>query len=146
MYVASPGTSDSHYLDPVLPLEERVADLLGRMTLAEKVGQMLQLDARGDLGDLIATKLVGSLLHASPERIEQAAILVAQTRLRIPLLMADDCIHGHSFWPGATILPTQLAMACTWDPHLIERGARLTGRGDRPRDEAARVCGNRLKG
>jgi beta-glucosidase len=50
----------------------------------------------------------------------------AQTRLGIPLLTADDAIHGHSFWPGATILPTQLAMACTWDAELVERGARLT--------------------
>ncbi|MGC5170664.1 glycoside hydrolase family 3 N-terminal domain-containing protein [Microbacterium sp. DT81.1] len=104
----------------------RVSDLLERMTLAEKVGQMLQLDARGDLDDLVSHKLAGSLLHASPERIMEAADLVAKTRLRIPLLMADDCIHGHSFWPGATIFPTQLAMACTWDPTLIERGARAT--------------------
>ena len=54
----------------------------------------------------------------------EARALVATTRLQIPLLMADDCIHGHSFWPGATIFPTQLGMACTWDPDLVERGAR----------------------
>ncbi|BDZ65290.1 glycoside hydrolase family 3 N-terminal domain-containing protein [Agromyces mangrovi Wang et al. 2018] len=114
------------YLDPTVRMEERLEDLLARMTLAEKVGQMLQLDARGDLEDLVGGKLVGSLLHASPERIVESRALVERTRLRIPLLMADDCIHGHSFWPGATILPTQLAMACTWDPELIERGARMT--------------------
>lgn len=96
------------------------------MTLEEKVGQMLQLDARGDLEDVVSGKLVGSLLHASPERIVEAGKLVKETRLRIPLLMADDCIHGHSFWPGATIFPTQLAMACTWDTRLVERGARAT--------------------
>ncbi|MDU0328449.1 glycoside hydrolase family 3 N-terminal domain-containing protein [Microbacterium sp. KSW2-21] len=112
------------YLDPALPVTERVADLLARMTLAEKVGQMLQLDARGDLADLVTGKLGGSLLHASPERMLQARDLVSTTRLRIPLLMADDAIHGHSFWPGATIFPTQLGMACTWDPALLERGAR----------------------
>ena len=94
------------------------------MTLPEKVGQMLQLDARGDLDDLVCSKLAGSLLHASPERMLEARALVATTRLQIPLLMADDCIHGHSFWPGATIFPTQLGMACTWDPDLVERGAR----------------------
>jgi len=94
------------------------------MTVSEKVGQMLQLDARGDLEDLLLVKLGGSLLHASPDRMVQAHELIARTRLRIPLLMADDAIHGHSFWPGATIFPTQLAMACTWDPHLIELGAR----------------------
>ncbi|MFB2554407.1 glycoside hydrolase family 3 N-terminal domain-containing protein [Herbiconiux liangxiaofengii] len=114
------------FTDPGVPVAHRVDDLLSRMTLAEKVGQMLQLDARGPLDELIRTKLSGSLLHASPERIHEARDLVMQTRLRIPLLMADDCIHGHSFRPGATIFPTQLAMACTWDAGLVERGARVT--------------------
>ncbi|MFE1665737.1 glycoside hydrolase family 3 N-terminal domain-containing protein [Microbacterium sp. P02] len=103
-----------------------VDELLRSMTLAEKVGQMMQSDARGDLDDLVSRQLAGSLLHASPERIDEADRLVAKTRLRIPLLMADDCIHGHSFWPGATIFPTQLGMACTWNPELVERGARAT--------------------
>ncbi|WP_324608657.1 AfsA-related hotdog domain-containing protein, partial [Streptomyces sp. NRRL S-1896] len=43
-----------------------------------------------------------------------------------PLLVAEDCIHGHSFWEGATIYPTQLGMAATWDPELVERIARAT--------------------
>lgn len=116
------------YLDPTRPAPARVADLLAQMTLPEKVGQMLQLDARGDLEDLVLTKLGGSLLHSSPERILEARKLVKRTRLQIPLLMADDAIHGHSFWPGATIFPTQLGMACTWDPELVERAARATAR------------------
>ncbi|MDF2443255.1 MAG: beta-glucosidase [Subtercola sp.] len=103
----------------------RAADLLAQMTLPEKIGQMLQLDARGDLDDVILQKLAGSLLHTSPDRMIAAHDLVQATRLKIPLLMADDAIHGHSFWPGATILPTQLGMAGTWDPELIERGARM---------------------
>src|SRR6478735_10153469 len=96
------------------------------MTLPEKVGQMLQLDARGDLDDIVGTKLAGSILHTSPERMIEAIALARQTRLGIPLLTADDCIHGHSFWPGATIFPTQLGMACSWDPELVERAARVT--------------------
>lgn len=112
------------YRDPSLPVDVRVADLLGRMTLREKVGQMLQLDARGDLEDIVTVKGAGSILHASPDAMLEAIERAGRTRLGIPLLAADDAIHGHSFWPGATILPTQLAMACTWDPDLIERGAR----------------------
>jgi beta-glucosidase len=112
------------YKDPALPVSDRVEDLLGQMTLPEKVGQMLQLDARGDAEELVTGKLAGSLLHASPETMLRTQELVAQTRLQIPLLMADDCIHGHSFWPGATIFPSQLGMACTWDPGLVKRGAR----------------------
>ncbi|MCX5238659.1 glycoside hydrolase family 3 C-terminal domain-containing protein [Streptomyces prunicolor] len=114
------------YLDPKESPDVRVDDLLARMTLPEKVGQLLQLDARGDLLDVVSAKLAGSILHASPERMHEAIALARQTRLGIPLLTADDCIHGHSFWPGATIFPTQLAMACTWDPALLERAARAT--------------------
>jgi len=112
------------YLDVDSPVEERVDDLLPRMTLPEKVGQMLQLDARQDLEDVVSTRLAGSILHASPARMVEAVELARRTRLGIPLLTADDCIHGHSFWPGATIFPTQLAMACSWDPSLLRRAAR----------------------
>jgi beta-glucosidase len=119
-------TTRPSYRDPALPVEERLDDLIGRMTLPEKVGQMLQLDARGDLDEIVGTKLAGSILHASPESLVAAVALAEQTRLGIPLLTADDCIHGHSFWPGATIFPTQLGMACTWDAALVERAARVT--------------------
>lgn len=114
------------YQDPSLPIPERVADLLGRMTLEEKVGQMLQLDARDCLEDHVLRKHVGSILHTSPERIVRANELTGQTRLRIPLLVAEDCIHGHSFCEGATIYPTQLGMAASWDAGLLERVARAT--------------------
>ncbi|KQY22291.1 beta-D-glucosideglucohydrolase [Cellulomonas sp. Root485] len=114
------------YQDPSLPVAERVADLVGRMTLEEKVGQMMQLNAQGSVEDLVLNLHVGSILHTSPERVRQAHELTARTRLQIPLLVAEDCIHGHSFWEGATIFPTQLGMAATWDADLLERGARAT--------------------
>ncbi|MBT2484425.1 MULTISPECIES: glycoside hydrolase family 3 N-terminal domain-containing protein [unclassified Microbacterium] len=114
------------YQNPALPIPERVADLLTRMTLEEKIGQMLQLDARDDLDDHILRRHVGSILHTSPERILRANELTRQTRMQIPLLVAEDCIHGHSFWPGATIYPTQLGMAASWDADLLERVARAT--------------------
>ncbi|PVE93931.1 glycoside hydrolase family 3 N-terminal domain-containing protein [Microbacterium sp. TPD7012] len=119
-------TTTLPYRDPALPIPERVADLLDRMTLEEKIGQMLQLDARDDLDDHILRRQAGSILHTSPERILRANELTAETRLRIPLLVAEDCIHGHSFWPGATIYPTQLGMAASWDAGLLERVARAT--------------------
>ena len=120
------ATQSVPYLDPTMPIGGRVADLLGRMSVEEKVGQMLQLDARDDIDDHVLSKHVGSILHASPERLIQAQALTAQTRLRIPLIVGEDCIHGHSFWIGATIFPTQLGMAASWDPALIERVARAT--------------------
>ncbi|WP_433791003.1 beta-glucosidase family protein [Actinoplanes sp. CA-252034] len=114
------------YQDSSLPVRERVEDLLGRMTLPEKVGQMLQLDARQDIGEIVLDKLAGSILHTSPAKLVEAAELVSRTRLRIPLITAEDCIHGHAFWPGATVFPTQLAMAATWDSTLVEQVARAT--------------------
>jgi beta-glucosidase len=114
------------YLDPTRTVAERVADLIARMTLPEKVGQMLQLTARDGVRHLVEDMNVGSILHASPERVVEAAALTERTRLRIPLLVAEDCIHGHSFWEGATIYPTQLGMAATWDAELVERVARAT--------------------
>ncbi|MBD9698552.1 glycoside hydrolase family 3 C-terminal domain-containing protein [Flavimobilis sp. GY10621] len=114
------------YLNPDLRVADRVADLLGRMTVEEKVGQMMQLDARDGVREHILDKHVGSILHTSPERVREAHDLTAQTRLRIPLLVGEDVIHGHSFYEGATIYPTQLGMAASWDAELIERMARAT--------------------
>ncbi|BFU43827.1 glycoside hydrolase family 3 N-terminal domain-containing protein [Krasilnikovia sp. MM14-A1004] len=119
-------TGDPPYRDVSLTVDERVEDLLARMTLAEKLGQMLQLDARGDIKEIVADKLAGSILHASPRTMLEAIDLAARTRLGIPLLTAEDCIHGHAFWPGATVFPTQLALACTFDAALAERVARIT--------------------
>ena len=99
------------YKNPDLPASERIADLLSRMTLEEKVGQMMQLDARGgDLDELIVNKHVGSILHTSPEDLPRAVETVnTKTRLGIPLVIGDDCIHGYSFWPGARSSPPSSA-------------------------------------
>ncbi len=120
--------SNADYLNPSLPIAQRVGDLLGRMTLEEKVGQMMQLDARtGELDELIVRRHVGSILHTSPDDLVRAAQIVRnKTRLGIPLLVGDDCIHGYSFWPGATIFPSQLGMACSWDARKVEEAARIT--------------------
>lgn len=122
------NTVNLPYKNPELPTEERIADLLGRMTLEEKVGQMMQLDARsGDLDDLIVNKHVGSILHTSPSDLPKAVETVnAKTRLGIPLVIGDDCIHGYSFWPGATIFPEQLGMATTWDSEKVQAAGRAT--------------------
>ncbi|KQR60162.1 beta-D-glucosideglucohydrolase [Plantibacter sp. Leaf171] len=109
-----------------MPIAARVDDLVGRMTVREKVGQMMQLDARDDIEAHVLETQVGSILHASPERLATAHALTRRTRLQIPLIVGEDCIHGHSFHLGATIFPTQLAMAASWDAGLLERVARAT--------------------
>ncbi|NYI41016.1 glycoside hydrolase family 3 N-terminal domain-containing protein [Demequina lutea] len=114
------------YLDPSAATATRVADLVSRMTLPEKVGQMMQLPGNDGVEAPIREFHVGSMLHMSPENLVAAGALADQTRLRIPILIGEDCIHGHSFFEGATIFPTQLGMAASFDPDLLERVGRAT--------------------
>lgn len=106
--------------------EERTHDLLSRMSVKEKVGQVLQLDGQKIYADLIRDYQVGSLLHINGADADAAIKASLETRLGIPVLLADDGIHGHSFWAGATIFPTQLSMASSWNTGLIEEIARIT--------------------
>lgn len=122
----APAMSVPAYRNSALPVEERVADLVGRMTLEEKVGQLIMWDARPDDLSFINTYQPGSILHILGAKIDRAMDLAAQNRLGIPLLVGEDGIHGHSFWKGATIFPTQLALATSWNPALLEKVARVT--------------------
>lgn len=112
--------------------QARIADLLRRMTIEEKVGQLVQLaggrqrdlNSRIDAAalDLVRTGGVGSYLHvagAEPLR-ELQRVAVEESRLGIPLLFAMDVVHGYR-----TIFPVPLAMAATWDPALVEETARM---------------------
>lgn len=120
------ASAEAAYRNPSLSVEERVADLLGRMTLEEKVGQIIMWDARVDDLSFINTRQPGSILHILGAKVNRAMQLAAQNRLGIPLLIGEDGIHGHSFWPGATIFPTQLALAASWNPELLEQVGRVT--------------------
>ena len=95
------------YQDPSLPIPQRVADLLSRMTLPEKAGQMLQLDAQPGVEDLVLEKHVGSILHASPQRVLEALDAVDRSRLRIPLLIADDADSERPVGDAALLAPVR---------------------------------------
>ena len=123
---AQSATGAPPYRNPALSVDERVADLVSRMTLEEKVGQLLMLDARGEDLSFVNTRQPGALLHILGAKIGRAMDLAAKNRLGIPLLIGEDGIHGHSFWKGANIFPTQLAMAASWSPELLERVGRVT--------------------
>ena len=115
------------YRNPSLSVEERVADLLGRMTLEEKVGQLIMWDARPDDLSFINTRQPGSILHILGEKLDRAMDMAAQNRLDIPAaggrgLPFTDTPSGK----GATIFPTQLAMAVSWNPDLLEQVGRVT--------------------
>lgn len=109
------------------PLDARVEQLLARMTLAEKLGQMSQMNAGegkipAELRQAIKDGRVGSLLNeVHVETVnELQRIVVQESRLGIPLLMGRDVIHGFK-----TILPIPLGQAASWNPALVQRGAHV---------------------
>src|SRR5882724_9342476 len=126
--MTEPSSERPLYRDASQPTLRRVDDLLSRMTLAEKVGQMLQHDGQTDPLKAVREKQPGSMFHLLNERLAETMDAAAGTRLGIPLLIGEDAIHGHSYHPGATIFPTQLALSASWDPELLEQVARVTAR------------------
>ena len=123
------------YQDKAMPTEKRLADLLKRMNLEEKVGQMMQLPAnRPGMMDLLETMHVGSYLHCTGEIMVDLQKRAEKSRLGIPLIFGIDAIHGHCFENGATVFPTQLALSSSWDTAMFEDMARITAR-------EVRACG-----
>ena len=103
-----------------------VEDLLSRMTLDEKIGQMNQLDPMWNTEEketLIREGKVGSIFNVvgakEVNRLQRMA--VEETRLGIPLIAARDVIHGFR-----TIYPIPLGQAATWNPEMVEQAAALT--------------------
>lgn len=122
-------TASFPYQDATLPVPARVEDLLARMTLEEKIGQMTQMNGRaGDNEKWIREKHVGSFLHLIGDPIPRLQQVAAESRLGIPLIFGIDAIHGHAFWPAATVYPTQLALAASWNPELLEAVGRVTAK------------------
>jgi len=106
-------------------VEARVEALLGKMTLAEKIGQMNQVSAGGDVSNYaesIRKGQVGSILNeVDPVKINAfQRLAVEESRLGIPLLVGRDVIHGFH-----TVFPIPLGLAATFDPELVEEGARV---------------------
>jgi beta-glucosidase len=135
-----PPSGSPAYMNPHLPVQQRVEDLLSRMTLAEKVGQMTQAErAPIEPEPQQITQLgLGSVLSGggsvptpnTPEawadmvdRFEQAAL---ETRLHIPIIYGVDSVHGHGNLYGATIFPHNIGLGATRDPKLVEEVEAVT--------------------
>ena len=114
------------YKDPSYTPMERAKDLLSRMIIEEKVGQMCQVDGRIDSDTWIFEKHIGSFLHVTGDAPIHLQEKAEKTRLGIPILFGIDAIHGHAFYSGATVFPSPLAMSCSWNPELLENVARIT--------------------
>jgi len=107
-------------------IEARVTELLGRMTLEEKVGQMSQRHAGDGLAARVGGEIhagrVGSIINliGADEFNALQRIAVEESRLGIPLLAGRDVIHGFRH-----IMPIPLGQAATWNPDIVRQGARL---------------------
>lgn len=146
------GQSKPIYLNPKVATEKRVADLLARMTLREKLGQITQIEShrlmrdfwnKGPIDPAWLNKVVvrygvGSILSGgdgapTPNNIKEWVQFTNQiqratlkTRLKIPVLYGIDAVHGHNNVIGATIYPFNLGLAATFNEELARKYASLT--------------------
>jgi len=130
---------DAPYKDPSLPVEVRLDDLLARMTLDEKIGQMTLVEKNSINPNDITTLYIGGLLSGgggypqgdnSPEgwaeMIDGFQEKALATRLGIPIIYGADGVHGHGNLRGAVIFPHNIGLGATRDPELVEQVCNVT--------------------
>lgn len=117
------------YQNAELDIEDRVQDLVERMTLEEKIGQMKQVFFMTDFKELEKMAEAGDMGSVLGSRTDMFSVkqlnalqktAVKKSRLGIPLLYGLDVIHGYK-----TIFPLNIAQSCTWSPEIIEEGAAI---------------------
>jgi beta-glucosidase len=112
------------YKDPNAPVQARVKDLLNRMTLEEKIGQMSMSSLKGSLDNKIAYGFVESPFVTVNEIVSQSIkakqYAREKTRLGIPPIQIGEALHGQ-LAGGATIFPQAIAQGSTWNPALINQ-------------------------
>ncbi|MBE1537748.1 glycoside hydrolase family 3 protein [Actinomadura algeriensis] len=125
------GTGQLPYLDPSLPVGERVDDLMKRMSLDDKLGQMTQPERRYIKPAEITEHRIGSVLSSGgsapkPNTAENWADMYDELQkaalagpLRVPLMYGVDAVHGHNNVVGATIFPHNIGLGATRDPGLV---------------------------
>ncbi|XP_019257948.1 PREDICTED: lysosomal beta glucosidase-like [Nicotiana attenuata] len=122
------------YKDPRKPLNIRIRDLMSRMTLAEKIGQMTQLDRRILTPKIMKDYGIGSVLSGGgsvpkPEATAREWVDMVNefqkgalsTRLGIPMIYGIDAVHGHNNVYKATVFPHNVGLGATRDPELVKR-------------------------
>ena len=107
-------------------IDERVEEILDRMTIEDKIGQLNQMDGRRDIEKIkaeIRQGTLSSIMNIVDPAVtdELQRIAVEESPSRIPILFARDVVHGFN-----TVLPIPLGMAASWDDELIEAAARNT--------------------
>ncbi|MER7480279.1 glycoside hydrolase family 3 N-terminal domain-containing protein [Streptomyces sp. NPDC126510] len=134
---ASTGSEALPYRDSALPVADRVTDLLSRMTLDDKLGQMTQIekDALVPQADLAAYR-IGSVLSGGDSTVspnnartwadtyDSLQRTALGTPLAIPMIYGIDAVHGHNAVRGATIFPHNIGLGAARDPALVRRVGR----------------------
>lgn len=115
----------SHAQNENLNLEQKIDSTLSKMTIREKIGQLNQLDGRSTIEDLkviIRKGEIGSVMNVTEPKVvnELQKIACEQSRTGIPLIFTRDVVHGFK-----TMLPIPLGQAATFNPELIQEGARV---------------------
>lgn len=112
--------------------EERIERMISQMTVEEKVAQMQQLSANATPKDIFEAfkeqGTIGSYLHVLGEETGEYLKSAENSRLQIPPIFGIDAIHGHALLKGATVFPSQLAIACAWDEELTEKVGEITAK------------------
>ncbi len=128
------------YKDPSAPVALRVSDLLGRMTLDEKIGQMIQVDHPAVISNPsdVTKYFMGSVLSGGGSDIgdnttstwaalhDTMQVYALKTRLGIPMIYGIDAVHGNNNIVGATVFPHNIGLGCTRDSALVYEAARVT--------------------
>lgn len=127
------------YKDPKQPLKVRIYDLLGRMTLEEKIGQMVQIERVVASPDVMNKYFIGSVLSGGgsvPAQKASAETWMSMvnelqkgslsTRLGIPMIYGIDAVHGNNNAYGATIFPHNVGLGVTRDPQLLKKIGEAT--------------------
>ncbi len=126
------------YTDPSQSVDVRVEDLLKRMTLDEKIGQMTQVEKDSIQPGDITKYYIGSILSGgggSPSvntaqawyaMVEGFQTEALNTRLGIPLIYGVDAVHGHGNLQNATVFPHNIGLGAANDPELMEKIGRAT--------------------
>ncbi|KAM3332825.1 hypothetical protein ACQJBY_028148 [Aegilops geniculata] len=127
------------YKDPKQPVNTRIKDLIGRMTLAEKIGQMTQIERSVASADVMKNYFIGSILsgggsvpapQATPamwvNMVNEFQKGALATRLGIPMIYGIDAVHGNNNVYNATIFPHNVGLGATRDPDLVKRIGEAT--------------------
>lgn len=128
------------YRDATKLIDERVDNLLSQMTLAEKIGQMTQIEKNSIPPEDVTTYAIGSVLSGgggNPDpntaqtwanMVREYATAAQESRLGIPLIYGVDAVHGHNNLKDATIFPHNIGLGATRDPDLVRRIGKATAR------------------